>query len=213
MTAPTPGQAAHRRWHEVRFPDSTPALIAQEWEDLSPSAVAAWEAVAIEHEAPELAAVYRERARLIAFLAACYPSAITLDADPEASGWAVIYVDTPAGQMTWHLSERDLDLFPHVEKAGAEDPALPVWDGHTTAAKYERLARLSASDPMAGGAGDSVADHPDYCRCGGCEDARRDAEAQDADDDLGTGMTDAGYYDRIAGAGGWPDRGASENAL
>jgi hypothetical protein len=31
--------------------------------------------------------------------------------------------------------------------------------------------------------GERVADHPDDCRCVGCEDARRDARAEDAEDE------------------------------
>lgn len=84
---------------------------------------------------PEVARVYRERAHLVAYLAAVYPSAIVHDADPEAPGWAIIYVHTPQGQMSWHLSGDDLDLFGHVSRSTTER-----WDGHSTDGKYERLA-------------------------------------------------------------------------
>jgi hypothetical protein len=82
---------------------------------------------------------YRERAHLVAYLAACHPSAIKADAEPEAPGWAIIYADTPAGQMSWHLAEDDLGLFGHVAKV---DHHIP-WDGHTTDEKYARLAELT----------------------------------------------------------------------
>jgi hypothetical protein len=55
----TPGQRAHRRWHETRWPDSTPGAVAGEWEILSARAAAAWEAAAIEGSAPELAGLRR----------------------------------------------------------------------------------------------------------------------------------------------------------
>jgi RyR domain len=92
-------------------------------------------------DAPELRAVYRERARLVAFLAACYPAWIGSD-----GGWAVVYVDTPAGQMSWHIADDDTDLFGHLSEAEGDDGP---WDGHTTEQKYERLARLTASGATA----------------------------------------------------------------
>jgi hypothetical protein len=95
---------------------------------------------------------YRERAALVAFLAACYPSVIISDAhDPD---WPVIYVQAPSGQMSWHLTRADAGLFPHVEARDAEmNEALPAgpWDGHTTEVKYERLAALTATLARAGG--------------------------------------------------------------
>lgn len=88
---------------------------------------------------------YRERARLVAFLAACYPSEIIEQPGKFADEWPVIYVTGPTGQLSWHLSRADLDLFGHVQRfidvrrVGDEEPR---WDGHTTEEKYERLARL-----------------------------------------------------------------------
>jgi hypothetical protein len=84
---------------------------------------------------------YRERAALIAYLTANYPSVIYYDADPEAPGWPVIFTDTPAGQMSWHLAECDLGLFPHVRAVLLDRPS--PWDGHTTGEKYGRLADLT----------------------------------------------------------------------
>jgi hypothetical protein len=84
--------------------------------------------------------VYRERAHLVAHLAAVYPSVIVFDGDPGAPGWALIYVDSPAGQLSWHLSGDDLDLFPHVERAATDAVA---WDGHSTEVKYRRLDNLT----------------------------------------------------------------------
>lgn len=83
---------------------------------------------------------YEERNRLVAFLARIFPSGIRKTDiegwDPEWHG--CVFVDTPAGQMSWHFHDREAFLF----------ESLPVyqkpWDGHTTGVKYERLALLAA---------------------------------------------------------------------
>lgn len=85
--------------------------------------------------------IYRERAFLIAHIAALYPSAIVYGADPENPGWPVIYITTARGQLSWHLSSDDLDLFAHVPVREGDE--APVWDGHTTSEKYWRLAGLT----------------------------------------------------------------------
>lgn len=79
---------------------------------------------------------YRERAHLVAHLAALYPSVVAHGADPNAPGFAIVYVTLPGGegQGSWHIAERDLDLFEHVHR---DDTA--TWDGHSTAEKYRRL--------------------------------------------------------------------------
>lgn len=43
----TPGQRAHRRWHQVARPDWTPEEIAANWDALSNREVGAWEAVGL----------------------------------------------------------------------------------------------------------------------------------------------------------------------
>ncbi|RSN12827.1 hypothetical protein DMB42_11660 [Nonomuraea sp. WAC 01424] len=91
--------------------------------------------------------VYSERARLIAYLAVEYDSVIAYN-DPNEPDWPVIYIDTPRGQLSWHLSPDDLHLFPHVPVAGRHVPIdrAPQWDGHTTSEKYGRLAALVADE-------------------------------------------------------------------
>lgn len=55
--------------------------------------------------------------------------------DPREPDWPVLMVDTPAGQVSWHFK---------AEEMPATMPNYPgAWDGHSTAEKYERLARLS----------------------------------------------------------------------
>ncbi len=79
--------------------------------------------------------VYRERACLTSFLSKIYPSRLSYS-DPDEPEWAVLYVYSPEGQLSWHISPDDMDLFGHlVVVEGVE------WDGHTTEEKYERLAR------------------------------------------------------------------------
>lgn len=81
--------------------------------------------------------VYREMAHLVAHLAAIYPSA--LGVDPAEPDWAVCYVQSPKGQLSWHISPDDMDLFGHVR------PVHHVtWDGHSTEEKYARLDALTA---------------------------------------------------------------------
>lgn len=98
-------------------------------------------AVAYEHISQ---LVYTERARLVAYLASVYPSRIGPDTADPTSSWYVVTIETPFGQMSWHISDEDrLDrhLFDHVRPTL---PGDPPWDGHTTEQKYERLEQLVA---------------------------------------------------------------------
>ncbi|WP_207944587.1 hypothetical protein [Actinomadura rubrisoli] len=85
--------------------------------------------------------VYRERAALVAYLATQHPAVLAYT-DPDAPDWAVVYVHTPAGQMSWHIAPEDVDLFAHVAKVTPDDQ-LAEWDGHDTPTKYERLAHMT----------------------------------------------------------------------
>lgn len=83
--------------------------------------------------------VYRERSHLLALLAAIYPSVLVDGADREAPDWPVLYIQLPTGQVSWHISPIDQDLFGHVRRTIAHTLNAPVWDGHTTDEKYERV--------------------------------------------------------------------------
>lgn len=55
--------------------------------------------------------------------------------DEETPGWPVIYVETPEGQVSWHVPATlieglTLPLFPHA------------WDGHSSKEKRERLRKI-----------------------------------------------------------------------
>lgn len=87
--------------------------------------------------------VYRERAHLVAHLAALYRSTIGYD-DPNEPDWAVLMIELPTGQASWHISPDDMDLFDHVRRGGAV-----MYDGHSTEEKYQRLDRATQSAAVA----------------------------------------------------------------
>lgn len=60
--------------------------------------------------------------------------------DPDDPDWPVLYVDTPHGQVSWHLPSRDFDLS-FLPSYGRE------WDGHDLEEKRRRLL-AAATDPI-----------------------------------------------------------------
>lgn len=92
--------------------------------------------------------IYRERARLAAFVASQFPSVLSYS-DPDEPEWAVLYVDTPEGQLSWHIAPGDMDLFEHVQQVPPDDKRAK-WDGHDTDEKYERLLRLNGRGGLEG---------------------------------------------------------------
>ena len=86
----------------------------------------------------ELDNAYYERNKLVRYLASLFPSGIRKtdmpDWDPEWQN--CVYIDTPAGQMSWHYHDREAHLFQSLP--AYEKP----WDGHTTLQKYIRLEKL-----------------------------------------------------------------------
>lgn len=93
-----------------------------------------------------LNAAYRERAHLVALLAAQYPAELREDPEDEDGQWSIVYIDLPTGQASWHIHPRDMDLFPHV-KFGTD----AEWDGHSTDEKYRRIDELTARLHAEGG--------------------------------------------------------------
>lgn len=86
---------------------------------------------------------YRERARLLAWLAALHPAALAPAPDVDEPGWQILYLNPAAGgQMSWHIAPRDADLFTHVQRVPVEHPRAR-WDGHTTEEKYQRIGALT----------------------------------------------------------------------
>jgi hypothetical protein len=88
--------------------------------------------------------VYSERAALVAFLAKIYPAWIAYN-DKDEPDWAVVYLETPQGQLSWHIAEGDRHLFNGIVEVF--DP--PAWDGHATEEKYRRLAQLDPGSDLA----------------------------------------------------------------
>lgn len=141
VTQENPFPEELRGWHDQRA-----KLIAE---------IGTLKARVVELEAigphSQLDGVYRERNRLVAMLARY--------ANSSHSGWArwfssigrhqpdpdphwdpewlnVVFINTPEGQLSWHIHEHDLSLFDDLPRCDFK------WDGHTTEEKYERLARL-----------------------------------------------------------------------
>lgn len=93
----------------------------------------------LEHVEGERDKAYEERAKLVSYLTAVYPSEV-YEAESDSGAWWLVFVATPSGQMSWHVHEDDLELFPHL----LNRPTTGVtWDGHTTPEKYRRLAELT----------------------------------------------------------------------
>lgn len=55
-----------------------------------------------------------------------YPYGVRID--PENPEWAVVFIELPTGQVSWHLPQ-------HIHP----------WDGHTTAEKFQRIAAYRAA--------------------------------------------------------------------
>jgi hypothetical protein len=85
--------------------------------------------------------VYAERDRLILFLTRIFPSYLALDPNPE-EGWSyLVFLETPKGQLSWHVPDREaLTIFSHLP---IEDNR---YDGHSTIEKYLRLDALRRVD-------------------------------------------------------------------
>lgn len=78
---------------------------------------------------------YLERNRLVAFLAALFPS---VRGKTHIDGWDpewhnCVHLVLPTGQASWHYHDSHAELFAHVP----EGPL--IWDGHTTEQKYDRI--------------------------------------------------------------------------
>lgn len=84
-------------------------------------------------------AVYKERAQCVAALARLAQAlghAVGFSEDDERTGWPVLYIELPTGQVSWHFTASDRAEFaPDIQ----DNPRLR-WDGHSTPEKYARLA-------------------------------------------------------------------------
>ncbi|WP_237310421.1 hypothetical protein [Streptomyces sp. AMCC400023] len=94
--------------------------------------------VRLEDTERERDGAYRERAHLLAWLAARYEAVLAPAPDVEEPGWQILYLYATAWQMSWHIAPRDAELFDHVERVTADHPRAQ-WDGHTTEQKYAHM--------------------------------------------------------------------------
>ncbi len=50
--------------------------------------------------------------------------------------WPLVFVDSPLGQLSWHVKREELMFFPSLS------PYLADWDGHSSEEKYKRMRNL-----------------------------------------------------------------------
>lgn len=82
---------------------------------------------------------YKERNLLVSALSKLYPS--YLSTHPENEEWeddwrTIVFIQTPAGQLSWHIHDSEKKIFDHL------DYGENKWDGHSTKEKYKRLSKL-----------------------------------------------------------------------
>jgi len=82
--------------------------------------------------------IYRERAHLVSLLSRIFPSYLARPDDASEGFDLAVFVDTHEGQLSWHLANKDVDLFDHLKVR-----EVSGWDGHTTEEKYARIDRIS----------------------------------------------------------------------
>jgi len=87
---------------------------------------------------------YRERNKLVAYVAKIFPSHLSLhpaeDATWEPDWRNIVCVHSPAGQMTWHIHDSEAVQFSFLDMTTDCE-----WDGHSTEEKYRRLESLRGS--------------------------------------------------------------------
>lgn len=91
---------------------------------------------------PQKDKLYHERNFVIAAFAYCanqlgWKVCIAKDENQTEEFENVIYIETPKGQVSWHLRKGELIWFPFAEKTNES-----IWDGHSDSTKYMRLFLL-----------------------------------------------------------------------
>lgn len=160
---PTSPQLAHdpvpnlvRDLHDAQDEAARWKRHADSYEDEATTATKAFLAKvdALQQAERERDGAYRERAQLLAWLAALHSTStvITPASDvTDEDGWHLLYLVAGGWQMSWHIHPRDVDLFRHVTVVDRSD-ARAQWDGHGTEQKYQRIrghVRLLALDALA----------------------------------------------------------------
>ncbi|MEV8124809.1 hypothetical protein AB0P07_11950 [Streptomyces sp. NPDC085944] len=116
------------------------AELGDDHRNVQPEEALAYHAMGLSHRVERAEAerdgAYRERAYLVALLAAMTDGAVIAPAvDVEEPGWQIVYLTIGGRQASWHISPRDADLFACVPHVDTDHPRAQ-WDGHTTEDKY-----------------------------------------------------------------------------
>lgn len=89
-------------------------------------------------------AAYAERDQLVRALSKMFPAWLERHPDSDTQwedGWRwIVFIHLPTGQATWHIPDRELHWFDHLERRDGCS-----WDGHSTQEKYERLAAIGGA--------------------------------------------------------------------
>jgi len=119
---------------------------------------------AAEQAEAERDGAYRERAHLLALIAAMTDGAVIAPApDVDEPGWQIAYLRIGGEQCSWHIAPRDAGLFADTEHVTADDPRAQ-WDGHTTEQKYAYISAHTA-DLMAECGPACAEQHTETGRC------------------------------------------------
>ena len=97
----------------------------------------------LQHAGAELAVTrrkleetYSERNKCVLVIAHMANDAgwrVTHRPDENEKGWNLVFIDTPAGQISWHFSDAELSGFAPFSVMDTK------WDGHSSGEKYRRL--------------------------------------------------------------------------
>ncbi|WNI17652.1 hypothetical protein [Actinacidiphila sp. ITFR-21] len=87
--------------------------------------------------------VYRERAYLLGGYVGMFGGVFAFN-DRKTPNWPVLYIESPKGQLSWHIHPDDKDVFDGLNVPMVDGYA---WDGHNTAEKYLRIEALNLLIP------------------------------------------------------------------
>lgn len=118
--------------NELKFDISTDSIIAQLY------TLASNGLYNKEKLDKDLEAAYSERAALVSFVSKLYDSYLSVDKENIGTEFSnVVYINSPKGQLSWHIKDSDLHLFSHLNVREENN-----WDGHSTEEKYKRLDEI-----------------------------------------------------------------------
>jgi hypothetical protein len=86
--------------------------------------------------------VYRER-NLLALALAKHGRNVCFcwKVDPENEDWAIVYIDTSKGQISYHVPRSMVELLLGQSEEYRKNKNEPVWDGHSDKEKNIRLQK------------------------------------------------------------------------